>query len=365
MVPFRLIFGPLIALFGAEFNQPRTRGRYRGRQCERGQAREVSVENRTAGIDRSEAVLRWVAVALALALFVGSLACAGEGAEPATAEAVVASGLSSGHGQKVVYPQAAAWRSEAGDVQPDALPVAEPKPSESLERVAEATVAEATVAEATVAEATVAEAPAPEATVAAAPAAEEVQAPWEHYMLGVSAWKEGELGEAELHLREWVAHAPGDAKGRVNLARVLIEIGRPYEAKEHAAIAENLDPASVAAKRIHARALDESGDCSSAIAKYEDALWINPEDYWSLNNLGYLLIRHGRFEDAIGPLALAVQLDSTNLMFRTNLGAALRGAGHRFAALETLDAAPLADKFRRELLGTPRANDLLIAECSP
>ena len=355
MAPFRLIFGPLIALFGAEFNQPRTRGRYRDRLCERGQAREVSVENRTAGIDRSEAVLRWVAVALALALFVGSLACAGEGAEAATAEAVVASGLSSGHGQKVVYPQAAAWRSEAGDVQPDAWPVAEPKPSESLERVAEATVAEATVAEA----------PAPEATVAAAPAAEEVQAPWEHYMLGVSAWKEGELGEAELHLREWVAHAPGDAKGRVNLARVLIEIGRPYEAKEHAAIAENLDPASVAAKRIHARALDESGDCSSAIAKYEDALWINPEDYWSLNNLGYLLIRHGRFEDAIGPLALAVQLDSTNAMFRSNLGAALRGAGHRFAALETLDAAPLADKFRRELLGTPRANDLLIAECSP
>ena len=345
MAPFRLIFGPLIALFGAEFNQPRTRGRYRDRQCERGQAREVSVENRTAGIDRSEEVLRWVAVALALALFVGSLACAGEGAEAATAEVVVASGLSSGHGQKVMYPQAAAWRPEAGDVQPDAWPVAEPKPSESLERVAEATVAEATVAE--------------------TPSAEEVEAPWEHYMLGVSAWKEGELGEAELHLREWVAHAPGDAKGRVNLARVLIEIGRPYEAKEHAAIAENLDPASVAAKRIHARALDESGDCSSAIAKYEDALWINPEDYWSLNNLGYLLIRHGRFEDAIGPLALAVQLDSTNAMFRSNLGAALRGAGHRFAALETLDAAPLADKFRRELLGTPRANDLLIAECSP
>ncbi len=326
MTPLPPVFGPLVALFGAEFNEPRASGRYRDRRCERGQAREVSVENRTAGIDRSEMVLRWVAVGLALALFAGSVACAGEAAEATTADAVVTSGLSYGHGQEM-YAEAARWQPEADGVQADSPPPAEPTPSEPVE-----------------------------------PVAEGARVPWEHYMMGVSAWKEGELGEAELHLREWVAHAPGDAKGRVNLARVLIEIGRPHEAKEHAAIAEELDPASVAAKRIHARALDESGDCPSAIAKYEDALWINPEDHWSLNNLGYLLIRHGRFEDAIGPLALAVQLDSANAMFRSNLGAALEGAGHRFASPDTLDAAALADAFRRDLLGTPRANDLLIAE---
>ena len=305
------------------------------------------MENKTVGIDRSEAVLRSIAVGLALALFVGSLACAGEGAEAAAAEAVAVSGLSRGHGQEVMYAQAARWRPEADGVQADSPPTAEPAPSDPVEPAAEPKPSESLE------------------PAAEAPSAEEVRAPWEHYMLGVSAWKEGELGEAELHLREWVAHAPGDAKGRVNLARVLIEIGRPYEAKEHAAIAENLDPASVAAKRIHARALDESGDCSSAIAKYEDALWINPEDHWSLNNLGYLLIRHGRFEDAIGPLALAVQLDSTNAMFRSNLVVALEGAGHRFASPGTFDAATLADAFRRELLGTPRARDRLIAECSP
>ena len=39
------------------------------------------MENRTEGIDRSEGVLRWVAVALAVALFVGTVACAGERAE--------------------------------------------------------------------------------------------------------------------------------------------------------------------------------------------------------------------------------------------------------------------------------------------
>ena len=317
MAPCRPVFGPLVALFGAEFNQPRASGRYRDRQCERGQAREVNVENRTGGIDRSEGVLRWVAVALAVALFVGTVACAGERAEAATADAVMASGSIPEHGQEVMYAQATAWRPEAGGLQVDSSPGAKPVPSD--------------------------------------PAA--------HYMLGVSAWEEGELGEAELHLREWIAHAPGDAKGRVNLARVLIEIGRPYEAKEHAAIAEDLDPASVAAKRVHARALDESGDCASAIAKYEDALWIDPGDFWSLNNLGYLLIRHGRFEDAIGPLALAVHLDGANSMFQSNLLAALEGAGHSFASLDAFDAATRAAAFRRELRGTPPASGLLIAEC--
>ena len=332
MAPCRPVFGPLVALFGAEFNQPRASGRYRDRQCERGQAREVNVENRTGGIDRSEGVLRWVAVALAVALFVGTVACAGERAEAATADAVMASGSIPVQGQAVTQAQAAAWRPEADGARADP-PGAKSVPSD------------------------------PVAPVAEAPAAGGVRAPWEHYMLGVSAWEEGELGEAELHLREWIAHAPGDAKGRVNLARVLIEIGRPYEAKEHAAIAEDLDPASVAAKRVHARALDESGDCASAIAKYEDALWIDPGDFWSLNNLGYLLIRHGRFEDAIGPLALAVHLDGANAMFQSNLLAALEGAGHSFASLDAFNAATRAAAFWRELRGTPPASGLLIAEC--
>ena len=314
------------------------------------------MENRTGGIDRSEGVLRWVAVALAVALFVGTVACAGERAEAATADAVMASGSIPVQGQAVTQAQAAAWRPEADGARADP-PGAKPVPSDPVAPVAQAkpSGSPAPAAEPRPSE--------PLAAAAEAPAADGVRAPWEHYMLGVSAWEEGELGEAELHLREWIAHAPGDAKGRVNLARVLIEIGRPYEAKEHAAIAEDLDPASVAAKRVHARALDESGDCASAIAKYEDALWIDPGDFWSLNNLGYLLIRHGRFEDAIGPLALAVHLDGANAMFQSNLLAALEGAGHSFASLDAFDAATRAAAFRRELRGTPPASGLLIAEC--
>ena len=81
------------------------------------------------------------------------------------------------------------------------------------------------------------------------------------------------------------------------------------------------------AKRTLARALAETGDHGAALAKYEEALWMDPEDRWSLNNMGFLLIRRGRHNDAVAPLALAVRLDSTNATFRNNLGSALAKAG--------------------------------------
>ncbi|MDH3224169.1 MAG: tetratricopeptide repeat protein, partial [Gemmatimonadota bacterium] len=105
--------------------------------------------------------------------------------------------------------------------------------------------------------------------------------PWGQYMLGLSAWKAGHLDLAELALTESVALSPNHVKGRVNLARVLLEAGRPQEALEHARHAEDVDPTSVQAKRTLARALESSGDVDGALAMYEEALWIAPEDAWS------------------------------------------------------------------------------------
>ena len=321
------------------------------------------MESRNAGYDRSETVLRWTAAALAAALFLVSLACAGEkqGAEM----------------EETVYVEAGGQALMATSVsaQPQ-VPV-----SAGIATPAAQTSASATDVRATE-EQTEGATPAPETTV-------EAMAPWEHYDQGISAWKGGDPGAAETHLREWVAYAPDHVKGRVNLARVLIEIGRPREAKEHATLAANLDPASAAAKRVLARALAESGDRSAALAMYEEALWIDPDDHWSLNNMGYLLIQRGRHEEAMGPLALAAQLDSTNAMFRANLGVALEGAGYPAAALEAFvaaiaidpghtraaghaarlrellgeDAAAevdtdlLADNYRKGILGTPERNE--------
>lgn len=316
------------------------------------------MEDRKAGKDRSEAVTRWVAVGLALVFFAVVVSC---GREEAGGES--ADGVFGEPGGTVAAgpPMAPVPETLAETTRPQPAQRDDPSPQDT--RDTSGSVTEEAAVEETGEGATTA---------------------WEHYESGISAWRAGEPAAAVSHLREWVARVPGDAKGRANLARVLIELGRPREAKEHAVLATNLDPASASARRTLARALAENGDRSAALAMYEEALWIDPEDHWSLNNLGYLLILRGRPEEAVGPLALAVRLDSENAVFRANLGAALEGAGYRAAALNAftaaialdpgharaaanvarlrglvaqdapgeVDTSLLADEYRREMMGT-------------
>lgn len=188
------------------------------------------------------------------------------------------------------------------------------------------------------------------------------RSPQHNYEEGFAAWKKGDLGRAELHLRAVVREAPEHVQGRINLARVLIERGKIAEATEHALEADGLDPGSTAAKRTLARALVQGGDCSTALALYEEALAIDVGDIWSLNNMGHILIDHGRHADAVGPLALAVSLAAENALFRNNLGVALEGAGYpiaayyQFLAASELDPGHIKANSNRDRL-IPRVED--------
>lgn len=287
----------------------------------------------TAEQNRSEVLLRWSAVGLALAVFAAAAACVGEqGGVPVDDVAIGEAGL----------PVAVA------EVE---LPTA----------IAEVAVAKVAVAEVALPAATAAEglpdssrppqrSPAEHGGVAA-------PEPADRYSLGLAALQNGNPELAEQQLRAWVAHAPGHDKGRVHLARALLEIGRPYEAREHAGIATDLNPGSAAAWRTLARAQAESGDCSSALASYEEALLVDPEDAWALNNMGYLLIEHGRYDDAIGPLALAVTLDGGNALFLGNLAAALERSGEDAAELDAYVTGQLAERYARERNSPPDPGD--------
>lgn len=184
--------------------------------------------------------------------------------------------------------------------------------------------------------------------------------PWGHYMLGLSAWKAGHLDVAELALTESVTLSPDHVKGRVNLARVLLEAGRHQDALEHARHAEDVDPTSVQARRTLARALGETGDVEGAVDMYESALRLAPEDAWSLNNLGYLLIQQGRYEEAVGPLALATTVESGNPVFLNNLGHALEGSGYRASALRAfLDAEEADERYGKAVESVTRLQSLV------
>lgn len=287
------------------------------------------MEDRTKGRDRSERTLRWIAMALALACFVAAGACGGE--DIGTGDEEFADWV-------VAAPDELPRNDTAQDVPggdmaevPPDQPNAE---TPAVPRVVTYAEAEAAFDAARYGEAI---------DLFGAYLDEHPENPWVHYMLGLSAWKGGHLDVAETHLLEAVERAPAHLKSRVNLARVLIESGRPGEAQEQAAAAEEMDPASAVAKRVLARALADGGDWRGAVEKYEDALWIDPGDTWSLNNLGFILVMRGRYDDAIGPLALAAQLDSANATFQNNLGNALEGAGFPVAALAAFRLAAAAD----------------------
>jgi hypothetical protein len=58
-----------------------------------------------------------------------------------------------------------------------------------------------------------------------------------------------------------------------------------------------------------------------------------------MNNMGLLMIQQGKNEEALGPLALAVQLDSTVAVFQNNLGIALEHTGHFTLATQAYKSA--------------------------
>lgn len=287
---------------------------------------------KTVGVDRSERVLRWLAMALATACFVAAAACGGDGdgAESADARTI----------DTWVAAQDEGWQEASVIEEPSVTPEAPPEPPSVPEetRAVSWEDAEGAYQAGSYGEAI---------DLFSVYVEEHPEHPWAHYMLGLSGWKAGHLDLAESHLLKSIELDPQDVKSKVNLARVLIEAGRPGKAIEQAALAEELDPASIQTKRVHARALAESGDHDGALARYEDVLWIDPDDGWSLNNMGYLLVQKGRYDEAIGPLALAAQTDSTNVTFLNNFGSALEGAGFPVAALGAFRSAAALDAGSR------------------
>jgi Flp pilus assembly protein TadD len=167
--------------------------------------------------------------------------------------------------------------------------------------------------------------------------------PWGHYMLGLAAWKSGDLVRAEQAFGEALVRDPAHVKSLLNSSRVLLALDRPQEALERVETALEIDPASSEALRIKGRALHESGDLDGAILAYRAALAADERDSWAMNNLGLIYLQQGRAEEALGPLARAVELRGNAPVFHNNLGIALERTGHAAAARKAFEAALAVD----------------------
>jgi tetratricopeptide (TPR) repeat protein len=165
---------------------------------------------------------------------------------------------------------------------------------------------------------------------------------WGYYMLGLSAWKSGDRDAAanafELALEKDASHV----KSHINLSRVLIEQGKAQDALPHVEAVLAIDSTSGEAVRLLGRVKRELGDSAGAIAAYKRAIVLDERDVWSMNNLAKLYLGQGKYDEALGPLARAVEIDSTVPVFQNNLGLAL-------AHSSKVDVGALAKTFEEEI----------------
>ena len=167
--------------------------------------------------------------------------------------------------------------------------------------------------------------------------------PFGFYMLGLSAWKSGDLKTAEQAFRQSLTLDSTHVKSYLNLSRVQIDAGQPDSALVTLEQALQVDETSSEAYRLQGRAHEALGQSAAAVKSYHEALSLSPRDVWSMNNLGLALIRQGAFDDALRPLARAVQLEPDVATFQNNLGMALEHTGHFSAAADAYRAAVSID----------------------
>jgi len=162
-------------------------------------------------------------------------------------------------------------------------------------------------------------------------------------MLGLSAWKSGQLDRADSGFESAIALDPKNVKSSVNLSRVLLDQGRLDDARERIGQALALDSGNAESWRVLGRVDGKAGRLDDALGAYHTALSIDPQDAWSMNNMGLLLLGAGRYDEALGPLARAVQLDDSVPSFQNNLGLALERTGHITLADQAYQAALAID----------------------
>ena len=167
--------------------------------------------------------------------------------------------------------------------------------------------------------------------------------PWGHYMLGLSAWKSGDLDRAKTAFERVLELDPRHVKSLLNLSRVLLEQGQPRAARERVATALVVDSTSGEVHRLMGRVRTALNQPNEALVSYRIALSLDPMDVWSMNNMGLILVQQQQYEQALSPLARAVQIDSTVPSFQNNLGIALEHTGHYVLATKAYDAAIAAD----------------------
>ncbi len=147
---------------------------------------------------------------------------------------------------------------------------------------------------------------------------------WEaNFYLGMIYLQQDQLEEAEKYMQQAYDMAPEDYFTLVNYARILYREGHLEQA------GEMLNRVPEDKRTISESYYNTRGLLAMAGEKHEEAIdyflqavEINPENYYVLNNLGLALIRTGEFQEAKEYLEKAVEQDPQEAFIYNNLGIA-------------------------------------------
>jgi len=170
-------------------------------------------------------------------------------------------------------------------------------------------------------------------------------------VLGILTWRQSETyGDLETLWSTTVARNPESWLACNNLGHTMFQQGRTEEAVAQFDQALRIHPDQAEAHYNLGVALAQQGRAQEAIAEYREALRIDPTDIFAHNNLGNALFYQGRTKDAIAEFREAVRIDPDYENAHNNLGNALCQEG-------LIDDA--IDQYRQALRIDPAYADAL------
>ena len=140
-----------------------------------------------------------------------------------------------------------------------------------------------------------------------------------HRNLGATLTELGRLDEAARPIQRSLELFPQSADAHHSLGTVMLKAGRSDDAIRHFNEALRLDPQHAGARNNLGMALELSGKLEGAAAEYREAARIKPGAI-TYDNLGYVLLRLGRHDEARTYFEGAIQLQANYAPAHINLG---------------------------------------------
>lgn len=118
------------------------------------------------------------------------------------------------------------------------------------------------------------------------------------YYLGLAHHSLGQLDPAIVCYRETLKRTPKDLGGHLQLGKVYVLRGNWAEALRHLSIAKEGQPAASEVHRYLSQVHLACGDLQSALSSARRAVELNPRDFGSHYQLGQVLARLGKADEA-------------------------------------------------------------------